>query len=97
MRSVVPANVWTHTRPVTRRPPSLPRLLAAPASTKVDECDIAKDLGITKNTSIEKAFIDGIEVANTSDKVTKQPLCLHQPACHYLRCRGAQGRLTEGL
>ena len=63
-------------------------------TVKVDECDIAKDLGLTKNTSIEKAFIDGIEVANTSDKVTSNRYASINPLAttSYV---GAQGRLTE--
>ena len=63
-------------------------------TTKVDECDIAKDLGLTKNTSLEKAFIDGIEVAVTSDKVTSNRYASINPLAttSYV---GAQGRLTE--
>ena len=63
-------------------------------TVKVDECDIAKDLGLTKNTSLEKAFIDGIEVAVTSDKVTSNRYASINPLAttSYV---GAQGRLTE--
>ena len=87
-----PANVWTYN--TGDKKTTVVAKAVATYTTKVDECDIAKDLGITKNTSIEKAFIDGIEVANTSDKVTSNRYASINPLAttSYV---GAQGRLTE--
>ncbi len=49
---------------------SLPYEAAASYTTAVDECDIAKDLGISNSAAIEAAYIDGVEVKTTERAVT---------------------------
>ena len=65
-------------------------------TTKVDECDIAKDLGITSAKAIEGAYIDGVSYAKnlTSADVTSNRYATINPLAttSYV---GAQGRLTE--
>ena len=65
-------------------------------TTKVDECDIAKDLGITSAKAIEGAYIDGASYAKnlTSADVTSNRYATINPLAttSYV---GAQGRLTE--
>ena len=63
---------------------------------KVDECDIAKDLGISTSKAIEGAYIDGYSYAKnlTSADVTSNRYATINPLAttSYV---GAQGRLTE--
>ena len=65
-------------------------------TTKVNECDIAKDLGITSAKAIEGAYIDGASYAKnlTSADVTSNRYATINPLAttSYV---GAQGRLTE--
>ena len=65
-------------------------------TTKVAECDIAKDLGISTSKAIEGAYIDGYSYAKnlTSADVTSNRYATINPLAttSYV---GAQGRLTE--
>ena len=63
-------------------------------TTKVDECDIAKDLGITSSKSIEKAYIDGASQTITNAAVTTDRNGKIDPKVT-TSLVGAQGRLTE--
>ena len=61
-------------------------------TTKVDECDIAKDLGISSSAKIEKGYVDGAKIAATaitSDKDGKIN------ALKTTSIVGGQGMLTE--
>ena len=49
-------------------------------TTKVDECDIAKDLGITSSKKIEAAYIDGKSTTVTDPTVTR----CYRPQEHHL-------------
>ena len=72
-------------------------IAAKPAATytvAVDECDIAKDLGLTKKADIEKAFIDGNEYDADSRDVTSNGAATINPLAYTSKV-GAQGRLTE--
>ena len=73
---------------------SLPYEAAASYTTAVDECDIAKDLGISSTKSIEAAFIDGEEYKITDSAVTTNRYGTINPKAttSYV---GVQGRLTE--
>ena len=63
-------------------------------TTKVAECDIAKDLGISSAKKIEKAYIDGQQPGITSELVSTNKYGTINPLAttSYV---GAQGRLTE--
>ena len=63
-------------------------------TTKVAECDIAKDLGISSAKKIEKAYIDGQQPGITSELVStnKYGTINSLATTSYV---GAQGRLTE--
>ena len=63
-------------------------------TTKVDECDIAKDLGITSSKKIEKAYIDGVSETVTKAIVTTDRNGKIDPKAT-TSLVGAQGRLTE--
>lgn len=63
-------------------------------TTKVDECDIAKDLGITSSKSIEKAYIDGASQTVTNAAVATDRNGKIDPKAT-TSLVGAQGRLTE--
>ena len=63
-------------------------------TTKVDECDIAKDLGITKSKAIEAAYIDGDSQTVTTNVVTTDRNGKIDPKAT-TSLVGAQGRLTE--
>ena len=72
-------------------------IAAKPAATytvAVDECDIAKDLDLTKKADIEKAFIDGNEYDADSRDVTSNGYGTINPLAYTSKV-GAQGRLTE--
>ena len=63
-----PATKWTYT---TGDKATLVVAKAdASYTTKVDECDIAKDLGITSSKKIEAAYIDGKSTTVTNSTVT---------------------------
>ena len=63
-------------------------------TTKVDECDIAKDLGITSSKKIEAAYIDGKSKTVTDPTVTTDRNSAIDPK-NTTSLVGAQGRLTE--
>ena len=63
-------------------------------TTKVDECDIAKDLSITKSKAIEAAYIDGDSQTVTTNVVTTDRNGKIDPKAT-TSLVGAQGRLTE--
>ena len=63
-------------------------------TVKVDECDIAKDLGITKSATIESAYIDGVKTNVTNVSVTSDRNGKID-ALNTTSLVGAQGRLTE--
>ena len=67
---------------------------AATYTTKVDECDIAKDLGITKSKAIEAAYIDGDKQDITDAAVTTNQVGTIN-ALATTSYVGGQGRLTE--
>ena len=63
-------------------------------ATKVAECDIAKDLGLTKETKIEAAYIDGAPQTLTSPAVTTNRYATIKPLATSSEV-GEQGRITE--
>ena len=67
---------------------------AATYTTKVDECDIAKDLGISKSKAIEAAYIDGDKKDITDAAVTTNQVGTIN-ALATTSYVGGQGRLTE--
>ena len=89
-----PANVWTYN--TGDKKTTVVAKAVATYTTKVDECDIAKDLGITSAKPIEGAYIDGASYAKnlTSADVTSNRYATINPLAttSYV---GAQGRLTE--
>ena len=89
-----PANVWTYNTGNKKT-----TVVAKPVvsyTVKVDECYIAKDLGISTSKAIEGAYIDGYSYAKnlTSADVTSNRYATINPLAttSYV---GAQGRLTE--
>ena len=89
-----PANVWAYNTGNKKT-----TVVAKPVvsyTVKVDECDIAKDLGISTSKAIEGAYIDGYSYAKnlTSADVTSNRYATINPLAttSYV---GAQGRLTE--
>ena len=89
-----PATKWTYN--VGDKSTLVVAKADASYTTKVDECDIAKDLGITSAKPIEGAYIDGVSYAKnlTSADVTSNRYATINPLAttSYV---GAQGRLTE--
>ena len=67
---------------------------AATYTTKVDECDIAKDLGISSAKKIEAAYIDGVAQTVTNSAVTTDCNGKIDPRST-TSLVGGQGRLTE--
>ena len=67
---------------------------AASYTVKVDECEIAKDLGLNRPANLEAAYIDGVSQTLTSADVTtnRYPTINPLATTSYV---GAQGRLTE--
>ena len=63
-------------------------------TTTVSECDIAADINLSKTTSLEKAYIDGIDTPTTDKSVTTNQYASINPLAtnSYV---GAQGRVTE--
>lgn len=64
------------------------------ATVAVDECDVAKALGLTKAAGLEKAFIDGEEYNIADAKVTSNQKPTIDPWA-YTSKMGAQGRQLE--
>ena len=89
-----PSNVWTYN--TGDKKTTVVAKAVATYTTKVDECDIAKDLGITSAKPIEGAYIDGVSYAKnlTSADVTSNRYATINPLAttSYV---GAQGRLFE--
>jgi len=89
-----PATKWTYN--VGDKSTLVVAKADASYTTKVDECDIAKDLGITSAKPIEGAYIDGVSYAKnlTSADVTSNRYATINPLAttSYV---GAQGRLFE--
>ena len=87
-----PAKTWTYN--TGNEETSFPKKALATYTVMVDECDIAKDLGISAAKNIEKAYIDGEVITNTSTLVTSNGVATINPMAtrSYV---GAQGRLTE--
>ncbi len=87
-----PANVWTYNTGDKKT-----TVVAKPVvsyTTKVAECDIAKDLGISTSKTIEAAFIDGDSYSVNSNAVTTNQYATINPLATTSNV-GAQGRLTE--
>ena len=87
-----PAHVWTYNTGNKKT-----TVIAKPVvsyTTKVAECDIAKDLGITSSKAIEAAFIDGESYSVNSNAVTTNQYATINPLATTSKV-GAQGRLTE--
>ena len=87
-----PSHKWTYT--TGNKSTTVAAKAAASYTTKVDECDIAKDLGITDSAKIEKAYIDGVSTAVTSATVTTDRNGAIDPK-NTTSLVGAQGRITE--
>ena len=87
-----PSHKWTYT--TGNKSTTVAAKAAASYTTKVDECDIAKYLGITSAKAIEAAFIDGDSYSVNSRAVTTNQYATIAPLAttSYV---GAQGRLTE--
>lgn len=87
-----PSRTWTYT--TGDKETVIAAKAAATYTVAVDECDIAKDLGLTKKADIEKAFIDGNEYNADSRDVTSNGAATINPLAYTSKV-GAQGRLTE--
>ena len=89
-----PATKWTYN--VGDKSTLVVAKADASYTTKVAECDIAKDLGLTKEAKLEAAYIDGnsYEKNLTSPVVTTNQYATINPLAttSYV---GAQGRVTE--
>jgi len=87
-----PATKWTYN--VGDKSTLVVAKADASYTTKVDECDIAKDLGITKSKAIEAAYIDGDSQTITTNVVTTDCNGKIDPKAT-TSLVGAQGRLFE--
>ena len=87
-----PATKWTYN--VGDKSTLVVAKADASYTTKVDECDIAKNLGITSSKKIEAAYIDGKSTTVTDPTVTTDPNGAIDPK-NTTSLVGAQGRLTE--
>ena len=87
-----PATKWTYN--VGDKSTLVVAKADASYTTKVDECDIAKDLGITSSKKIEAAYIDGKSKTVTDPTVTTDRNGAIDPK-NTTSLVGAQGRLTE--
>ena len=87
-----PSNVWTYN--TGDKKTTVVAKAVATYTTKVDECDIAKDLGITSSKKIEAAYIDGKSTTVTDPTVTTDRNGAIDPK-NTTSLVGAQGRLTE--
>ena len=89
-----PSNVWTYNTGNKKT-----TVVAKPVLTyftEIDECTIARDLGITAEKKLEGAFIDGVDYAKnlTSPDVTTNKYATINPKAVASKV-GAQGRLTD--
>ena len=87
-----PATKWTYN--VGDKSTLVVAKADASNTTKVDECDIAKDLGITSSKKIEAAYIDGKSTTVTDPTVTTDRNDAIDPK-NTTSLVGAQGRITE--
>ena len=87
-----PATKWTYN--VGDKSTFVVAKADASYTTKVDECGIAKDLGITSSKKIEKAYIDGVSQTVTNSTVTTDRNGAIDPK-NTTSLVDAQGRLTE--
>ena len=87
-----PATKWTYN--VGDKSTLVVAKADASYTTKVDECDIAKNLGITSSKKIEAAYIDGKSTTVTDPTVTTDRNGAIDPK-NTTSLVGAQGRLTE--
>ena len=87
-----PATKWTYN--VGDKSTLVVAKADASYTTKVDECDIAKELGITSSKKIEAAYIDGKSTTVTAPTVTTDRNGAIDPK-NTTSLVGAQGRLTE--
>ena len=87
-----PATTWTYN--VGDKSTLVVAKADASYTTKVDECGIAKDLGITSSKKIEAAYIDGKSTTVTDPTVTTDRNGAIDPK-NTTSLVGAQGRLTE--
>ena len=87
-----PATKWTYN--VGDKSTLVVAKADASYTTKVDECDIAKDLGISSSKKIEAAYIDGKSTTVTDPTVTTDRNGAIDPK-NTTSLVGAQGRLTE--
>lgn len=87
-----PSHTWTYTTGNTKT--VVAQKANAVYYTKVDECDIAKDLGISKAQPIESAYIDGVKTNVTLATVTTDCNGKIDPL-NTTSLVGAQGRITE--
>ena len=87
-----PATKWTYN--VGDKSTLVVAKADASYTTKVDECDVAKDLGITSSKKIEAAYIDGKSTTVTDPTVTTDRNGAIDPK-NTTSLVGAQGRLTE--
>jgi len=89
-----PATKWTYN--VGDKSTLVVAKADASYTTKVDECDIAKDLGIAITKDLEGAYIDGYSYAKnlTSELVSSNRYASINPLATKSFV-GAQGRLTE--
>ena len=89
-----PATKWTYN--VGDKSTLVVAKADASYTTKVDECDIAKDLGIATTKDLEGAYIDGYSYAKnlTSELVSSNRYASINPLATKSFV-GAQGRLTE--
>ena len=87
-----PATKWTYN--VGDKSTLVVAKADASYTTKVDECDIAKDLGITSSKKIGAAYIDGKSTTVTDPTVTTDRNSAIDPK-NTTSLVGAQGRLVE--
>ena len=87
-----PSDTWTYN--TGDKETVIEQAAAHTYTTAVSECDIANDLGLTKTTALEKAYIDGESQTLTSSDVTTNRYASINPLAttSYV---GAQGRVTE--
>ena len=87
-----PSHTWTYT--TGNKKTVVAQKADAVYYTKVSECDIAKDLGISTSTALEKAFIDADSMSLTSPLVTSNRYASINPLAT-ASLVGGQGRITE--
>ena len=87
-----PSHTWTYT--TGNKKTVVAQAADATYTTKISECDIAKDLGITTSVALEKAFIDGVPKTLTDRDVTSNQYASINPLAT-ASLVGAQGRITE--